>query len=305
MQKGSKEFIISLLESQERFSPIFTEIKPELKKDKEVKACIFDIYGTLLMSSSGDINTRYVRTKNLKKTFEITGVTINKSFKNERAILFLILDIFKKVISNHHENSRNSSIPYPEIEIREIWEEVLHLASSKEYIYIEEDFDITTFTLVFELVNNKAYPIPGMTDIIDRIKERNMPLGIVSNAQHYTPVIMNYFITGNLNNDESVVHFNEDLQFFSYKYKKAKPDTFLFDLLVPVLHEKYGLQPYETIYIGNDMLKDVLPAKQVGLKTVLFAGDKRSLRLRKDEAKIKGITPDYIITDLIQIFEII
>ena len=49
------------------------------------------------------------------------------------------------------------------------------------------------------------------------------------------------------------------------------------------------------------MLKDIYPAKIAGMKTALFAGDKRSLKLREDHPEIHDVEPDYIINNLYQI----
>jgi putative hydrolase of the HAD superfamily len=59
------------------------------------------------------------------------------------------------------------------------------------------------------------------------------------------------------------------------------------------------------LFIGNDMLKDIYASSQVGFKTALFAGDKRSLRLRDDDERTAGLKPDYVITELSQILEIV
>ena len=53
------------------------------------------------------------------------------------------------------------------------------------------------------------------------------------------------------------------------------------------------------------MFKDIYPASKVGFKTVLFAGDGRSLRLREDKEEVKGLNPDYAVGDLESILKII
>ncbi len=53
------------------------------------------------------------------------------------------------------------------------------------------------------------------------------------------------------------------------------------------------------------MLNDIYPAKKAGFNTALFAGDTRSLRLRKDVAECKTLSPDIVITDLIQLLDYI
>ena len=52
------------------------------------------------------------------------------------------------------------------------------------------------------------------------------------------------------------------------------------------------------------MLKDIYAASQAGFKTILFAGDKRSLRLRKEKKEVHNLQADYVIDNLLQILEI-
>ena len=91
---------------------------------------------------------------------------------------------------------------------------------------------------------------------------------------------------------------------YSYKFLKAKPDHTLFIPVLNNLNKKYNIKPENTLFIGNDMLNDIYSAQQTGMKTALFAGDQRSLRLRKDNDLIKGIKPDFILTELNQIFKL-
>ena len=67
--------------------------------------------------------------------------------------------------------------------------------------------------------------------------------------------------------------------------------------------EKMGVSAHSVLYVGNDMLNDIYPAKKTGFKTALFAGDARSLRLREKNPKCKDLSADIIITDLIQILD--
>ena len=53
------------------------------------------------------------------------------------------------------------------------------------------------------------------------------------------------------------------------------------------------------------MFNDISTAQKEGCKTVLFAGDQRSLRWRKEDESVAGIVPDAIITELSQLNEIL
>ncbi|MCL1812348.1 MAG: hypothetical protein FWG29_02365, partial [Treponema sp.] len=52
------------------------------------------------------------------------------------------------------------------------------------------------------------------------------------------------------------------------------------------------------LYIGNDMKNDITGAAGEGFTTALFAGDRRSLRLREDDPACAGKRPDMVLRDL-------
>ncbi len=82
---------------------------------------------------------------------------------------------------------------------------------------------------------------------------------------------------------------------------EAKPSRRLYDLLLERLPD--GLEASQCLYVGNDMRNDIAPAAAVGMKTALFAGDRRSLRLREGDPLTEGVSPDLVVTHLHQILE--
>lgn len=54
----------------------------------------------------------------------------------------------------------------------------------------------------------------------------------------------------------------------------------------------------EALYVGNDMLNDILPANREGFQTCLFAGDRRSLRLREQDPRCAGVAPTEVVGSL-------
>ena len=116
-------------------------------------------------------------------------------------------------------------------------------------------------------------------------------MGIISNAQFYTPLILRWFLNSGLPD----LGFEEDLLIYSYEMGCAKPSAALFKLAAHRL-EKRGISPESVLYLGNDEKKDILPAKQTGFQTALFAGDARSLRREGG-----SVQADLVITDLEQL----
>jgi len=302
MRNNSKKYIKNLLDSLEPLEPIPTGVKPSYSKDESIKAVIFDIYGTLLISSSGDVDQAEISEENLKTALDASGIKI---IDGKQSTMDYILSDFDCTINVCHDAGRMNNLPYPEIDILSIWRIVLIHAKRKGLIAIEKDVDISLMTCVFEFLSNKVSIMPGLKEVIFTLKENRIPLGIVSNAQFYTPVLMNYYLYNKISMKERIKGFDKELTVFSYKLGKGKPDQALFNELLPALKWKYGILPSEVLFIGNDMLKDIYASSQVGFKTVLFAGDKRSLRMRKDDIRTKSLKPDYIIDHLEQITKIV
>ena len=296
------KYIEELLKEIKPIEPIPTGVEPNYRKDSEIKAVIFDIYGTLLISSSGDVDQAEISAKNLSTAFNSSNIL---PANNSDSSLEEVLNDFENTIRVCHEEARKNNVAYPEIDILSVWEIVLIHAKRKKLIQYNGDANIMRMTVTFEFLSNKVYPMPGLHDMIQNLSNRQLPLGIVSNAQFYTPVLMNFFLNNEVNLNETIHFFDPELTVFSYKLGIGKPDTKLFYELVPVLKKKYGLLPNEVLFVGNDMLKDIYASKSVGFKTALFAGDKRSLRLRSDDKRVNGMKPDFTITDLAQLNEIL
>ncbi|MGI9455617.1 MAG: HAD family hydrolase, partial [Aeoliella sp.] len=186
-------------------------------------------------------------------------------------------------------------------EIREIWEEVLILFANNEWIADPlTDVDIERLAIEYEMRANPVWTMPGLEECLAAIRQAGLPLGIVSNAQFFTPQLFPALVQQNLRE----LGFDPELCVWSYEHRQAKPGKCLFNVTVAALAAR-SITPNETLYIGNDMRNDVAPAAQVGFRTALFAGDARSLRLREDDPLARGITPDAVVTDLRQILAVL
>ncbi|MBN1987271.1 MAG: HAD family hydrolase [Prolixibacteraceae bacterium] len=305
MELNFRTDIKNWLDNLEKLQPQTTGFCPNLRPNSNenitIKAIIFDIYGTLLISSSGDIEEASATVENMDKALQAGGYHIEKNAKEISA--FLLKQLPEKIKSNQQEIKQKGH-PFPDVDIFKVWREMLQEAQNAGLISPTGNESLTDTIFIFELLSNKVFPMPGMKEVLTKLSKKGIPLGIVSNAQFYTPILMNYFLSGSFSTKQEVELFNPDLSFFSYKELRGKPDVSLFQKFIPTLKNKYNINPAETIFVGNDMLNDVYTAKKAGLKTVLFAGDERSLRLRENDARVKGIFPDFIITDLTQLLDI-
>jgi putative hydrolase of the HAD superfamily len=262
--------------------PLPTGLKPSGRIQGSLRCLIFDIYGTLLISGSGDVGTAM---QDIRSDHRLKQLLLEFGINRP---LVSVLDDFWAAINQRHSRLRATNIDYPEVKIDHIWMKVLDWHDTKA---------ARRFALAFELISNPVYPMPGLKQLIGKSRESCI-MGIISNAQFYTPMLLEWFLNATLED----LGFQKDLMIFSYESECAKPSEYLFQLAKKRLG-RHDVSPAETLYVGNDMLNDILPAKNIGFKTALFAGDRRSLRLREDDARCQGVKPDIVITELSQLID--
>jgi putative hydrolase of the HAD superfamily len=262
-------------------TPLPTSVSARGDLRQGIKCILFDIYGTLFISGSGDINLSrqnsapYDRIKQLLSKYAITH-------SPQR-----ILDKLFESIETRQGVLQIRGVDHPEVIIEQIWRQVLE---------IDDQTVIRQFAVEFELITNPVSPMPNLESMLSVCRQKDLLMGIISNAQFYTPFLFNWF----LNSEIEDLGFDPGLLFYSYQYEVAKPSPTLFKMAAEKLHLK-GIQPAAVLFVGNDMLNDIYPANAVGFQTALFAGDRRSLRLRTEDSLCADLRPELVLTDLGQL----
>jgi putative hydrolase of the HAD superfamily len=250
---------------------------------KPVRAVLFDIYGTLFISGSGDIGTA-------PKKFQ--GDSGQEDLVRHHGIEVSLEQIAQQLfeyIRADHERQKKAGIVYPEVKIDQIWQHILGWQDQNR---------IREFALDYEWTVNPTYPMPGLDETLRAIRRRGLVMGIISNAQFFTPLLFRWFLGASTEE----LGFAPDLTVYSYQCGEAKPSGMLFNRCAKRLNAM-GLSPESVVYVGNDILNDIMPAAKVGWQTTLFAGDQRSLRLRRDREECRLVRPHLVISDLRQLLD--
>lgn len=279
-------------------APEPTGEKPSLKQLSGIRAVLFDVYGTLFQSGVGDISLaeddRGTKRESLiRESIETAGFKL----LDEKSP---IAELFHDTIHAEQDIRREQGIDFPEVDILGVWEDLIGQLEAYELIQGRATkSNLKSLAVHYEARVNPAAPMPGVEETIEGLLDRSLNLGIVSNAQCYTPMLFEAFLDGT----PPDVGFEDMLCIWSFEHSVAKPSTKLFEIAAERLLAIDGIEPKEALYIGNDLRNDIMPAAKVGYQTALFAGDKRSLRWRKDDASCKGVKPDIVITELPQLLE--
>ncbi|HPP53721.1 MAG TPA: HAD family hydrolase, partial [Thermoguttaceae bacterium] len=260
-----------------RFGPLWNQRPAWIG---QIRAVLFDLYGTLWISSSGQLEQLRTPTHReaIQQAIEAVGLRPSRWSEDEADLLF-------RVIDSMHAQRRAEGVDHPEISLPEAWRRALQeWARSGAIREAElEGVDLDRLVVECEARANPLWPMPDAEQTLHRLRRGGYLLGAVSNAQFYTPWVFHALF------DRSAPELGLDPEiiFYSYVYGEAKPGQKLFQLARQALANR-RIAPEQTIHVGNDMLHDIWPAHQQGFRTVLFAGDQRSLRLRTEDPRLDG-----------------
>jgi putative hydrolase of the HAD superfamily len=279
----------------------------------DIRVVIFDVYGTLFNYWKPQFAGEPDKTNALLETF---AATISY-FGMGRYLMEMsphnppektLWDLYHGLIALKRELLAGKGLEYPEIRIEEVWHTILLMLKRRGYSFAKNDLGADdelsrciAYYYNFHVFNRGLYP--GVSETLLSLKRKSMALGILSNAQFYTPIDMTLFLrdaSGGRIDDMAEV-FDNDLVFFSYEYRMAKPSRELFRRLFDALYE-YQVLPAQSVFVGNDVSADIRPARDAGMKTALFAGDDTCIFARDGD---DGVVPDIVFSDWNELPELV
>jgi FMN phosphatase YigB (HAD superfamily) len=222
-------------------SPTISRIQPV--DTSPFHAAIFDVYGTMLDAPAGGVKPDPDADPKLSEIIKSFGYKPPESPSNA----------LHAAIRRYHEYSPEE---FPEVDLCELWREILKAPDA---------CDMKDLVVAIETSWHPSPIMPGLEHFLTELHDSGIALGILSNAQ--------------INSLPSLGHlanlFEPDLTILSYHHRIAKPSPVLFSLLSSRLKAR-GIAPEKTLYIGNDPMHDMVPAKHQGFKTAFFDQSKNT-----------------------------
>lgn len=279
-------------------------------KIHDVRAVICDVYGTMVNYWKPGFEDKPTREKLLLSSFKqlIDRFLLEPyllKMNPEETPAKTLSDLYHGLISLSHQNSTKNGVEYPEVKIEKVWELILMMFKRHGYqptahIQVEEKDISRCFAYTYNFLSLGRQLYPGVVEALQKLKASNIMVGILSNAQFYTPIDLTLMIRDQSNEkiEDYLELFDIDLTFYSYEYGFSKPNQLLFRRLFDALYE-YNILPEQTVMLGNDLLVDIAPAKAAGMKTALFTGDEFSFFTHEE----KDIVPDIVFDQWVEIPE--
>lgn len=287
--ESDRQFIARVRALTTPLTPLPTAAEARLEPLGGIRAVLFDVYGTLLISGCGDIGVSAAPAAGdaFATAWRAAGLApaaLSAGFDGAAALT--------DAIRADHAASRARGVEQPEVDIVVIWRRLL-----ADLGISADEPRLRRLALEYELRTNPVWPMPGLATVLSTLAARGLVLGVVSNAQFYTPLILQAFLGQPL----EALGLDPRCCAWSYGAAVAKPSTAVYAPALAGLERRHGIAPPAVLYLGNDMRNDIQPAQALGCRTALFAGDARSLRLREDDPDLRRVVPDRVITDLGQL----
>jgi putative hydrolase of the HAD superfamily len=232
----------------------------------DIRAIAFDVNGTLV-----DIETDETR----KSIFRAAGhfLTYQGIDLRRHAVRDLYFHILK-------EQKAASGEKHPEFDAVAIWRKIIadHMTDYTRRLPAEKLAHMPVFLAEMSrgISRRRLHTYPHVYEVLDGLRQR-FRLAIVTDAQ-------SAFARAELNKVGLLDYFNPIIISGDFGYRK--PDRRLFHKAL----EEMGVAAENTLYVGNDMHRDIHGARRVGMKTVMFNSD-------QGKKEYKGVKADYVIND--------
>jgi FMN phosphatase YigB (HAD superfamily) len=285
--------------------------KPYLVKLPGVRAVTWSVYGTLLSISGGDLclehPQKFIMDLALDKTIQEFKMWKAMTRKPGQPADYMRL-IYKNVLDEL------SFLPVtgerqPEIPVEKIWENIIKKLAQNEYTFnatfygSQDDYSVkVAYFFHISLQGTACYP--GAYEALHYVHKSLGKQGLLSNGQCFTPVQL----ARGLRAQDAAKSLDQlippEMRVLSHAIRGRKPSERLYREMLDQLREQ-GLKPDEVLHVGSSIAGDVVPARRLGMKVALFAGDKASLQATPDQLKQSGTRPDVLLTSPEQIAEVV
>jgi FMN phosphatase YigB (HAD superfamily) len=285
--------------------------RPHLVPLPDVRAVLWSGYGTLLNIAGGELlfehPQKFIMDLALDKTLQEFKMWGSMTRKPGQPAEYLG-QIYRNVLTEHRM-APSPGEKHPEISAERIWEAIFKKLLQKDY-----RFDASFYGSLNELSRKVAYFFhaslqgtecyPGAAAALGRLRAAGVAQGLLADAQCFTMVQVQRGLARQDADLRAEAVLEPDLCVLSHEHRARKPSERLFRVLLEAL-AKRDISPAEVLHVGSRLSRDIAPARKLGMRTALFAGDKASLEATPEQLKDLASRPDVLLTDLEQVVQVV
>jgi putative hydrolase of the HAD superfamily len=240
----------------------------------DIRAIAFDVNGTLVRIQTEDGDEQIFRSAAHFLTYQ--GIDLHRD---------QVRDLYFQIMK---EQLRASPEEYPEFDAVGIWRSIIdgHMTDFTRALPAGKLRQMPLFLaeMARGIARQRLGLYPSVREVLDVLRGR-YPLAVVTDAQSANA-------RGELHKVGLLGYFDPVVVSGDHGYRK--PDQRLFQFALDGMNVAAG----NTLYVGNDMYRDIHGAREAGMKTVMFDSDQGT------KAYLDRV-PDYTITDFRDLLQIL
>lgn len=316
MAKTLQEYI-DWLEHQNHIWPkpppaVPVNARATLKPLGNIAAVVWSVYGTLLRISDGQLKFDDPLELRIQIAFDKTIKEFNMWHSMTRKPgepWKQMYQQYKTLLEQKQMVGTRKKGDVVEVDVREIWSTIVSRLQKKEYTYDrasmgDRDALAEKIAYFFHASLQGVEASPHAAAVLSAVSQSRMLQTLLDDGQSFTfsQTLRALGEQGTLPSPGELFAF--ECLTFSFQEGVRKPSKTLFRTCLERL-SRAGISPQETVYIGSRLRGDLAVARQMGMRTVLFAGDKTGFQATKEEVLDPELRPDRLITDLNQLRDIL
>jgi FMN phosphatase YigB (HAD superfamily) len=291
-------------------APCPVKARPHLTRLFGIRAVLWNVYGSLLAIPLGDLvfehPNAFVMSNALDRTIQEFKMWASMTRKPGQPAEQL-QSSYVRFLNEQRIGSAGERHPEPCSE--RIWEAIIKQLFQKDY-----KFDAGFLGSLNEFSRKVAYFFhaslqgtacyPGAVAALRHVAQAGLSQGLLADGQCFTTLQLRRGLQAQDSTARLDELLTDGLTVLSCDVRGRKPSERLFRQAMAVLNEK-GISPSEVLHVGSRIQQDLIPARRIGMRTALFAGDKTSLQATPEQLRDPLSRPDVLLTELEQIQEIV
>ena len=273
-----------------------------------IKAVTWNVYGTLLTISDGQLLLQHPQAIRMQVAMEKTIHEFNMWSSMTRRPgepWEYFLPKYNSAVEDARLAGGCLKGDFPEVNSALVWGKLLEMLSQKDYAYDENlygDWDelAEKVSFFFQLCLQGIQGATSALRVVKEIAAAGLQQGLLAESQPFTLAQLLQGLEGQGRLPPLSEVFAPGCLVLTHELGVRKPSVSLFRHSRERFAE-LNVEPEQILYVSSRLADDLAVAKQFGFRTALFAGDKLSLKASAAECKDPALKPDRLLTKLDQI----
>ncbi|MFN0051833.1 MAG: HAD family hydrolase [Planctomycetales bacterium] len=292
--------------------PTLPKATPFLLPLPEIRAVTWSVYGTLLLVADGKLLPTVPERMRMEIALEKTIHEFNMWNSMSRkpgAPWEYMLQQLQSLVEARQLSGTGKKGESPEVSLPAVWSTLIERLQQKDYVWDEQALGaIDEFSekvaYFFQSCLQGMRAAPNALAALQHVRQCHFRQGIIADGQSFTLVQLVRMLRAQGEPPPLTRLFTSGCVSLSYQLGVRQPSSGLFEASLAALDER-GIAPHQVVHIASRVRDELAPAKKLGMKTALFAGDRLSLQATGADMQDSQLRPDRILTDLRQLRQIV